>query len=450
MSSSAAPAAPRPIKGTVGSRVRVVLGATGSDWVVLLDEDDGSREWQTHLWPANGGIPNGLANQLNNCTNKGRYVKEVDWGSRTYDSSWYVRGLKRDGSGSHAWWQCTPTTSDIVKSRNDSTLRASFGSDEYGGETYVLLNGNNGYQASGNLNEHLKSRLKEINEERGNIKIVRLFHSNAYFVSDSGGSQWLGVGEHCGKELKRGGQVEDVAVAGDGTWIIVRPSTYIASTGVDRALTDRLSAFYKQQRERNSNRSREINLHRERAQRETRERLERERTEGDARERAEREAEEARARAVREQRERAEREAKEREAKAEAERLAKAMAEKEEAEKASALASILEERILEDAKDIKLQEHSLQKRKRSLRDSIEKLPDAQRARIEQELSDGANGAGECVVCQHEGASRAVIPCGHQCLCDDCASKLAKVPPTAQLCPLCRGTLDGTLKIFTAR
>ena len=55
-----------------GSRVRVILGETGEDYLVILDhEDAGGHKWQTVDWRTeDGGLPLGLAQQLRNLTKK--------------------------------------------------------------------------------------------------------------------------------------------------------------------------------------------------------------------------------------------------------------------------------------------------------------------------------------------------------------------------------------------
>jgi hypothetical protein len=48
--------------------------------------------------------------------------------------------------------------------------------------------------------------------------------------------------------------------------------------------------------------------------------------------------------------------------------------------------------------------------------------------------------GECVVCLERRAQVAVIPCGHVCLCAECAQQQV-------LCPICRAHVCGTLRVF---
>ena len=78
----------------------------------------------------------------------------------------------------------------------------------------------------------------------------------------------------------------------------------------------------------------------------------------------------------------------------------------------------------------------------------------------------------CVACQSQPAVRAILPCGHVCLCDACTVVLLQLPTNndnnttttsssstgdntkknggLQQCPLCRGPLLSTLKICTAQ
>ena len=126
---------------------------------------------------------------------------------------------------------------------------------------------------------------------------------------------------------------------------------------------------------------------------------------------------------------------------------------------------MLEERLLEEAKGIgqlkeqlkDLHEH-VRNRKRSLQASIREMPLERRARVEEACvswiqsaeADATHTSGDCVVCHERAAVRAVVPCGHHCLCDDCSATLSSNAPLARLCPLCRGNLQSTLKIFSAR
>jgi Zinc finger, C3HC4 type (RING finger) len=54
---------------------------------------------------------------------------------------------------------------------------------------------------------------------------------------------------------------------------------------------------------------------------------------------------------------------------------------------------------------------------------------------------------ECVVCRTQAAEMAIIPCGHLCLCDGCTKALVASSSILQYCPLCRGSLLSTLRIY---
>jgi len=406
-----ATAPPRPITGTVGSRVRLIFGDDGDEWLLLLDEDDGDTEWQSHYWSS---IPNAVAKQLNNCSSKGRYVTEIDFGST---GTWYMHGTKRDGTCGHHWWGGTGASADIKEA--EGRVKLSFGSEKCTytddeEETYVVLEGRNGFSFSSNIDGDLLERMKRLNKRNKTIDFIRLFDDGAYFISDDEGTEWKGISEHCSKELKEGGAVEDLAVAKDGSWVIIRPNHYVCSVDVDTTLQEHLNRFFREQAERNKRRARKIRKHHERVEREAREEMER----------IEREA--------REEMKRIEREAREK--------------------------KIMDEirEIQQQETNLREQEACLRTRKRSLEASIEQLPPAQRVRLKVDLtqtsvssstSSEATMKVECIVCHDSEAVRAVIPCGHHCLCDDCADTIVSSSDDAQLCPLCRGRIERTLTIF---
>jgi len=62
---------------------------------------------------------------------------------------------------------------------------------------------------------------------------------------------------------------------------------------------------------------------------------------------------------------------------------------------------------------------------------------------EKEKDLGSSDDKRCVYCLEEKATIAIIPCGHLCLCTTCSSK----NPFKQ-CPMCRGDIINTIKIFT--
>jgi hypothetical protein len=475
---------PRVISGSIGGRIRLILGDSGSEWLLLLNEDDGNREYQTPLWSS---IPNDVAKQINNCTSKGRYIREIDFGGPDSKPLWYMNGIKRDQTGDHSWWSANASELDIENFTGESQFRVAFGTGQaddganynYSGQEeakYVYLYRRNGYFARC-CNSHLENRMSRIQNRGKKIHSVRLFHNDGFFISDDEGKEWYGVGEHCGKELqKRNKKVEEVAVAKDGSWIVIFSNDFSASTGIDERLREQLARFFGRQRARNQTREQEITDYHARI---AQEKAEQEAREAAERARVEQEEREAAAAAEREQLEREEQERIEQEA-AEQERLRQQEEEtsyRQQAEREAVarqeMEACLEKQLLEEAQSISDLESLLNNRKRSLQQMIVTLPPERRPRLREILSDAAvsNSNSEtttttieentnntphaavtrstvagCVVCHDANAERAMVPCGHFCLCDDCSETLW-TQDGAKLCPLCRVPIQRSLKIF---
>ena len=129
-----------------------------------------------------------------------------------------------------------------------------FGSvDYYGSDRRIILHEPNGYKCLGDIDSDLSLRMDRINERGKTINYVQLFGgTNEYFISVSEGTEWNGLGEGIDKELKSGGKdkILDVVIAGDGSWIIVRPNRIITSHGVSTQLTNKLWQFFRKHRQR--------------------------------------------------------------------------------------------------------------------------------------------------------------------------------------------------------
>ena len=136
----------------------------------------------------------------------------------------------------------------------------------------------------------------------------------------------------------------------------------------------------------------------------------------------------------------------------------------QEVERANALEGKLEtvlleqiEQIKEEQESIRNRQSSLRNRIKSLRSSIRDLSEPCSIRLQNALGETYSGnntlagtSNSCTVCQDADAVRAIIPCGHLCLCDECTNSLATSPnKSMQQCPLCRGNLLSTLRIYTA-
>lgn len=374
----------------------------GSQFLLLLNEDDGDNEWQKQY--LGNGIPYSISKQLSNCRKKGRHAKEVDFGPT---GAWYINGIKRDGSGSYSWWGQSDNCSSIEEAVDaHANVQVSFGSDEYGNESFVAITGRNGYVYD-NVDHDLSSRIERINNRNEKVDFVRLFSDGGYYISDDSGSEWNCGGSHFTKELKKYRHVCDVALAEDGSWVIIGANRFSSSQGVSDKLTEELARFYRDQGRRNEAREAKIRRYREQAEQKAREQAERERI---ARETAERDA-----------RERAE-----------------------------------EKELLQEVSLIGQLEEEINSRRSSVGITLASLPPSRRARVTghsimSSFTPSMNTPTsmvqtECVVCQDCVAQQALIPCGHHCLCDDCATSFG----VGSRCPLCRGYVEGTLKIFNHR
>lgn len=57
----------------------------------------------------------------------------------------------------------------------------------------------------------------------------------------------------------------------------------------------------------------------------------------------------------------------------------------------------------------------------------------------------ADSVGTCVVCFDNAKSHAFVPCGHLCVCQNCAEAVKQMP--VQTCPLCRSEFVSVVQIF---
>ena len=73
-----------------------------------------------------------------------------------------------------------------------------------------------------------------------------------------------------------------------------------------------------------------------------------------------------------------------------------------------------------------------------------------RLSISSNMSSSLASVDNCVICQVTASSQAIIPCGHYCLCDDCATTLTIGPSESKLCPLCRTPIQSYLKIYQSK
>jgi hypothetical protein len=416
---------PRAIEGSIGSRIRVVLGNTSQDWLLLLNHDDGNRKWQEQYW---NNIPNGLEIEIGKCIAKGGYTKEVDFGP---GGEYYHKSIERDCI-EHSWSDNTEAKSTIRQKFAVQTeqsvlhplsrsppVKVSFGSSDSTAESYVVLAGDNDPGTS-MLNQHLLSRIKDMKLKGKDINFIRLFICCGYYIDDEEGTQWDFLGTDCNQELNKNDTVNDIAVSGDGSWLVIRPNHYAGSNGGSHPMLHRLDQFYNDQGQRNDRRNHEIQQYPDQIRR--REREGRESAEGIARETREREATERGERGER--------------GNEQDDEIASVLEE---------LPSEFEDRIMEELKDITEQEGRLREKKHSLQTSLENFPYQNRGRIDPEninnnntnndsgnttntSSSSSDTSANCVICQTGPASTAMSPV------------------SSRLCSLCRGEMISSLEM----
>jgi hypothetical protein len=107
--------------------------------------------------------------------------------------------------------------------------------------------------------------------------------------------------------------------------------------------------------------------------------------------------------------------------------------------------------IEEDRKLLREQENRLRDRLKGLERLIEETDPGNNEwrnafSASREYAVPSSGI-DCVVCHTQPAERAIIPCGHLCLCDGCSRTLVASSSTLWYCPLCRGSLLSTLRIY---
>lgn len=471
---------PRAIDGTTGSRIRVILGENGSEWLLLLDNDDGNVEWQSHHFKR---IPDALSKQIGVCSEKGRQIEYIDFDP---NGSWYVFDRKTDGSGGHGWFGGLDSegTAEIEKAlESPYHCEVALGSNKELQPSLCTLYQRNEYNTI-NSAASLHDRLKQNHGSDGTVHMIRLFSRGQYYIEDDQGMEWSVLPNNSvERELRKNEVKEDVAIAGDGSWIIIREETFVCGRGIDSELTDKIRGFFTEQSERRRRREREIEeaavieerrryflwQHEVRyaaSQAELAEELQRVQRFVDARAEQDRQrsleqdsdtdsdadtycySEGAAERA--EEEEEANRAAKEsKESTFEVKLVEKLTQEKESIDKLATQLGVMRDNlgVLQDS--CSTMQDDLDSRKRSLRESVEALPPAQRPRwnLEEDKPSRRQEKPQCVICQVEAPVRAVVPCGHVCLCDNCAVSISERESNDRLCPLCRGPVSSTLRIY---
>ena len=71
----------------------------------------------------------------------------------------------------------------------------------------------------------------------------------------------------------------------------------------------------------------------------------------------------------------------------------------------------------------------------SVYDDIEEEEEVEDPKVKEIFEEGGS---ECIVCMDANYEVVIVPCGHYCLCKDCASI---IQGTTGICPICRGDIS---------
>lgn len=72
------------------------------------------------------------------------------------------------------------------------------------------------------------------------------------------------------------------------------------------------------------------------------------------------------------------------------------------------------------------------------------VPIGPKVSVPQPVVDVPCSKSGCMVCLENEAIMAIVPCGHTVFCNGCITKYRQ---NADKCPICRGTIQGVLRIY---
>jgi len=93
----------------------------------------------------------------------------------------------------------------------------------------------------------------------------------------------------------------------------------------------------------------------------------------------------------------------------------------------------------ENANDIKLNEDTLSKYEEHLKEQLNEVSDIKVAKFKNQIEE-LKSQKLCTICMENSNEIVFVPCGHNCVCHDCADLLVD-------CPLCRQKITQKIKTF---
>jgi len=157
--------------------VKLLLGRTGADFLLLLEETDGAAHWQTRSW-SEGGVPAALAAKLEKMRTKNHHVNEVSFGAA---GEWFVHGVDAGGTSTFSWWDSAFAASRQLRKWTalpESRLHVAFGDEG----RWLILQGHNGFCGAEHVATGLQKRIRKLHDAKGTIGVVRLLPGGAIFI----------------------------------------------------------------------------------------------------------------------------------------------------------------------------------------------------------------------------------------------------------------------------
>ena len=162
---------------SAGPMVKLLLGRTGADFLLLLEETDGAAHWQTRSW-SEGGVPAALAAKLEKMRTKNHHVNEVSFGAA---GEWFVHGVDAGGTSTFSWWDSAFAASRQLRKWTalpESRLHVAFGDEG----RWLVLQGHNGFCGAEHVAAGLQKRIRKLHDAKGTIGVVRLLPGGAIFI----------------------------------------------------------------------------------------------------------------------------------------------------------------------------------------------------------------------------------------------------------------------------
>lgn len=254
------------IEGSAGSRIRIVLGGRGSEYLLLLDEDDGQCCWQSKEWK---NVPPGLNQQLR----KVDHVHQCSFSTNGID--WFLSANCSITGLSKSWWNVS--TADFHQAlqagvKSGLQVRVIFGDPAL--NQYIILLGNNGYTLGSNLPQQVLKTMDQVYNAESTIARIRGLNGHGRFLleetivegdeNDDITSEDIvrtryhsnGLSPYLTEALVHSlkddtSDLHEIGMgSADKSWILIRDDSYESSIGISDKLVDLLDDFYKRHKER--------------------------------------------------------------------------------------------------------------------------------------------------------------------------------------------------------